>query len=50
MFLFTILEKCCGDDLFSSVNVTCIFGGYIGIGTLLVDLYESSSSVWFSLA
>ena len=50
MFLFTSLDKCCGDGLFSSDNVTCIFGGYIGVGTLLVDLFEWSSSVGFSVA
>ena len=50
MFLFTSLEKCFGDGLFSSDNVTCIFWGYIGVGTLLVDLFEWSSIVGFSVA
>ena len=45
MFLFTSLDKCCGDGLFSSENVTCIFGEYIGVGTLSVDLFERSSNV-----
>ena len=40
VFLFTSLDKCCGDGLFSSDNATCIFWGYIGVGTLLVDLFE----------
>ena len=50
VFLFTSLDKCCGDGLFSSDNVTCIFGGYIGVGTLLVDSFEWSSIVGFSIA
>ena len=50
MFLFTSLKKCCGDGLFSSDNVACIFGEYIGVGTLLVDLFEWSSSVGFYVA
>ena len=50
MFLFTSLEKCCGEGLFSSHNGTCIFCGYIGFGTLLVDLFEWSSRVGFSVA
>ena len=40
VFLFTSLDKCCGDGIFSSDNGTCIFWGYIGVGTLLVDLLE----------
>ena len=48
--LFTSLDKCCGGGLFSSDNRTCIFWGYIGVGTLLVDLFEWSSSVEFSVA
>ena len=39
------LDKCCGDGIFSSDNVTWIFLGYIGVGALLVDLYEWSSRV-----
>ena len=50
MFLFTSLDKCCGDGLFSSENGTCIFWGYIGVGTFLVDLVEWSSSVGFYVA
>ena len=49
MFLFKSLDKCCGDGLFSSGNVACIFGGYIGVGTLLVDLYKWSSRVGLSV-
>ena len=50
MFLFTSLDKCFGDGLFSSDNVTWIFWGYIGVGTLLVDLYGWSSRVGFSVS
>ena len=50
MLVFTSLDKHCGEGTFTSENVTCIFGGYIGVGTLLVDLFEWSSSVGFSLA
>ena len=50
VFLFTSLEKCFCDSIFSSDNVTWIFLGYIGVGTLLVDLYEWSSSVGFYVA
>ena len=50
MFLFTSLDKYCGDGLSSSDNGTCIFWGYIGVGTLLVGLFEWSSSVGFSVA
>ena len=49
MFLFTSLDKCCGDGLLSSDNVTWIFWGYIGVVTLLMDLYEWSSIVGFSV-
>ena len=42
MFLFTSLDKCCGDSHFPSDNVTYIVQGYIGVGTLLVDLFEWS--------
>ena len=44
------LDKCCGGGLFSSGNGTCIFWEYIGVGTLLMDLFEWSSSVGFSVA
>ena len=50
MFLFISLDKCYGDGLFSSDNGNCIFWGYIGVGTLLVDLFEWSSSVGLSVA
>ena len=33
LFLFTSLDKCCGDGFFSSDNGTCIFWEYIGFGT-----------------
>ena len=49
-FLFTSLDKCSGDGIFSSDNETCIFWGYIGVDTMLVDLFEWSSSVGFSVA
>ena len=47
-FLFTSLEKCCADGIFSSNNGTCIFCGCIGVGTFIVDLFEWSASVGFS--
>ena len=31
-------------------NGTYVLGGYIGVGTLLVNLFEWSSSVGFSVA
>ena len=49
MFLFTSLEKCCGDGLFSSDN-GIFLGEYIGVGTLVDDLFEWSTSVVFSVA
>ena len=49
MFLFTSLDKCCGDGLFSSDNGS-FFWEYIGVGTLVDDLFEWSSSVGFSVA
>ena len=39
VFLFTGLDKCCGDGLFYSDNITCIFWGYIGVDTFIVDLF-----------
>ena len=50
VLLFTSLHKCFDDNLFSSENVTWIFCGYIGVGTLLVDLFEWSSSIGFYVA
>ena len=50
MFLFTSLDKCCGDGIYSSVNGTCIFGVYIGVGTLLEVSFDWSSRVGSSLA
>ena len=49
VLLFTSLDKCCGDGLFSSDNGTYIFWGYTGVSTLLVDLFKWSFSVGFSL-
>ena len=46
VFLFTSLDKCCGDGRFPSNNGTCIFWGYIGVGTLLVDLFEVIFQSW----
>ena len=50
MFLFTSLDNCFGDVIFSSDNVTWIFFGYNGVGTLLVDIYEWSYSVGLYVA
>ena len=49
VLLFTSLDKCFGDGLFCSDNVTWIFLGYIGVGALLLDIYEWSSRVGLSL-
>ena len=48
MFLFTSLDKCCGDGLFPSDNGS-FFWGYIGVGTLVDDLFKWSSIVGFSV-
>ena len=40
VFLFAGLDKCSGDGIFYSDNATCISWGYIGVGTLLVGLFE----------
>ena len=50
VFILKSLDKYFGDGIFPSDNVTWFFWGYIGVGTLLVDLYESSSSVGFYVA
>ena len=49
VFLFTSLDKCCGDGLFSSGNGS-LFLGYIGVGSLVDDLFKWSSSVGLSVA
>ena len=38
------------DGIFSSDSLTWIFWGYIGVGKLLVNLYEWSSSAGLSVA
>ena len=48
MFLFTSLDKFCGDGLLSSNNGSFVLG-YIGVSSFGDDLFEWSSSVGFSV-
>ena len=48
LLLLTGLDKCCGVGIFSSNNGS-FFWEYIGVGWLVDDLFEWSSSVGFSV-
>ena len=49
MFLFTSLDKCCGDGLFL-MTIEVFLGWYVGVGTLVDDLFKWSSSVGLYVA